>query len=105
MLPASGPDLANIWDLTGNNIGVLNGAVSFSSFANLTGATFSDVFDFTDGASVDGIIDGGNGFDTLDYFDYFDYFDYTTPVNADLVVGSADGTGGVANIEAIVFPP
>jgi Ca2+-binding RTX toxin-like protein len=94
-----GPDLPNIWDLTGNNIGVLNGTVSFSSFANLTGATLSDVFDFTDGASVNGIIDGGNGVDTLDYFDY------TTPVNVDLGVGSADGTGGVANIEAIVFPP
>jgi len=88
----TGDDTPNTWNLAGANTGDVNG-VDFSSFENLTGGTDADLFIFADGATVDGVIDGGDGDDTLDYSAY------TTPVEVNLELGTATGTGGIANIE------
>jgi Ca2+-binding RTX toxin-like protein len=60
-----GPNATNAWSITGINQEVL-GSITFSSFENLTGGTGADTFTVkaTIG-SVGGLIDGGDGNDTL----------------------------------------
>jgi len=87
-----GDDIANAWDLTGANAGDVNG-VNFTGFENLTGGTDADSFTFADAATIDGVLDGGDGDDAIDYSAY------ATPVEVNLELGTATGTGGIANIE------
>jgi hypothetical protein len=44
-----GPNQANTWNITGTNAGILDGAVTFTDVANLTGGTGADTFVFADG--------------------------------------------------------
>jgi hypothetical protein len=91
----------NTWDITGHNAGTLSGGlvggtVTFSGVTNLTGGAGADTFVFTDGAGVDGTIDGGGGTNTLDYSAY------STSVLVDLQTGSATDVGqGIANIQNV----
>lgn len=59
------PVSSNLWNVTGNNDGTV-GAVSFTNFNNLTGNVSSDGFQFQDGSSISGIVDGGAGLDMVD---------------------------------------
>jgi hypothetical protein len=63
-LLGAGPD--SIWNITGSNLGDV-GSVTFSNTEILTGAADNeDTFIFSVGASLDGLVDGGDrGFDTL----------------------------------------
>jgi hypothetical protein len=94
-------DAANTWSLTGNDAGTLSsslilGTVSFSETANLHGGKGADTFVFSDGAGVDGTIDGGGGTNALDYSAY------NSSVIVDLQTGAATGVGGgVANIQNV----
>jgi hypothetical protein len=61
-----GPDLTNIWDITGTNAGSLGVGIipagtvhSFTNIRNLTGGIGDDVFRFEAGGSLTGSIDGG----------------------------------------------
>jgi filamentous hemagglutinin family protein len=94
-----GDNTANTWQLSGTDIGSVNGVVEFSNIGNLTGGDAADTFIFSDGATLSGIIDGAPGFDTLDYSDY------TTPVTVDLAQNQATGTAGVFNTEGVILPP
>ena len=87
-------DTKNVWNLTSNNSGEVNG-VTFSNFQNLTGGKLTDTFKFSDAVQISGIIDGGAGFDDLDYTAY------TTPVTVDIPTGTATGTGGIKNIDPL----
>jgi hypothetical protein len=61
-----GPDLTNIWEITGTNSGSLGVGIipagtvnSFTHIQNLTGGLGDDVFFFQAGGSLTGSIDGG----------------------------------------------
>jgi len=56
----------NTWALKGTNAGTVDG-VSFIGFANLTGGSGADVFQFAAGAKVTGVVNGQGGSNTLDY--------------------------------------
>ena len=59
-------NVASDFVLTAENTGTLTGiGQGFSNIENLTGGTGNDRFTFTDGVSLAGIIDGGEGSDTL----------------------------------------
>ena len=90
----AGPDDANAWAVTNFNAGTLNGTV-FNGVENLTGGTGADTFAFAAGRSVAGVVDGGNGDDSLDYSAY------TTAVTVNLGSQTATGTGGITGIEAV----
>jgi hypothetical protein len=65
-----GINQTNVWMLAGSNGGTLNSVfttVNFQNYQNLTGGTMSDTFQFKDGSSISGVVNGGGGNDTLDY--------------------------------------
>jgi filamentous hemagglutinin family protein len=88
-----GPNANTTFTLTGTDSGEVSGfnsPLSFSSIENLTGGTASDSFQFSNGVSFGGTIDGGLGTDTLNYSAY------TTPVTVNLAAI------GALNIENVV---
>jgi hypothetical protein len=90
-----GPNVDSTWSITGSNAGTLafaTGAATFTGVQNLTGGSAADTFVLSDGAGVDGVIDGGGGANTLDYSAY------TASVIVNLQTGQATATGGEANI-------
>ncbi|MBV1961539.1 MAG: filamentous hemagglutinin N-terminal domain-containing protein, partial [Immundisolibacteraceae bacterium] len=92
-----GRDQVNIWNITGGGIGDVAGT-NFTGIENLTGGSNSDDFQFATGSSVSGTIDGGGGTDTLDY----NTDNFGIAVTVDLANLTATGTGGIANIEAVI---
>ncbi|MCP2729862.1 CHAT domain-containing protein, partial [Limnofasciculus baicalensis] len=93
----TGDNTANTWNITGNNAGNVNGVNPFTQIQNLTGSSNTDNFIFSNGASVNGSIDGKNGTDTLNYTAYI------TPVNVDLATNTTTGVGGnILNMEAAI---
>ncbi len=92
-----GANLANDWTITTNNAGVLQGSASFSNVQSFYGsAEFDDRFVFSDGALIDGTIDGFGGVNTLDYSAY------STAVMVYLPLQTASGAGLVANIQNVI---
>jgi len=61
----TGPVSSNLWNITGNNDGTV-GTVAFTNFNNLLGNVSSDDFQFQDGSTITGLVDGGAGLDTVD---------------------------------------
>ncbi|WP_444993987.1 hypothetical protein [Aliikangiella sp. IMCC44359] len=59
-------DINNSWLITGENDGSIGG-VRFIDFNNLTGGSANDSFNFELGSNITGIINGGDGIDTIDY--------------------------------------
>ena len=88
-----GENRTNVWSLSGNNSGRINGGITFSNFQNLKGGSLNDTFRFRQGATIGGIIDGGQGLDTLDYRLY------SPPLRVDFENGTATGTAGIVNLE------
>jgi hypothetical protein len=84
-----GPNLPNLWSITGLNAGQV-GNVAFKNVQNLVGGTANDTFKFANGAGVSGSISGNGGVNTLDYSAY------TTLVIVNLKNHSATGVGGGA---------
>ena len=78
----------NDWRILAQNLGILNGSMTFIDVDSLDGSAGADTFRFANGAGVSGKIDGAGGFDTLDYQDF------TTPVAVNLGSGSATKVGG-----------
>jgi hypothetical protein len=75
----NGPNLTNVWNVTGLNAGQVRN-VAFKNIGVLGGGKVSDVFRFSNGAGVTGdVLDfSPGGIETLDYSAY------TTPVIVDL---------------------
>lgn len=88
----------NNWQIQDINSGTLNNW-SFRNFSNLIGGSDRDNFAFFNNARINGIIDGGNGFDTLDYRAYREI------VTVNLANNQATGTQGAFNIESVILPP
>ena len=61
-----GPASNNNWVITGNNDGTV-GTINFTNFNNLTGNAFSDNFQFMNGSTISGTIDGGASIDVVDF--------------------------------------
>jgi filamentous hemagglutinin family protein len=59
-------DVANIWNITGNDAGNVTGVGAFISMENLNGRNNTDDFSIADGFSISGTIDGGDDNDTVD---------------------------------------
>jgi hypothetical protein len=75
----NGPNLANVWNITGVNAGQV-GNVAFKNIQGLGGGNVSDTYKFANGAGVTSFIFdfAPGGVETLDYSAY------TTPVTVDL---------------------
>jgi hypothetical protein len=61
-----GPDSGALWNVTGQNSGTLAGDFTFENFANLTGGTGDDIFEFGATGALNGTLISGEGNDTLD---------------------------------------
>jgi hypothetical protein len=86
-----GADVNTTWNITGANAGNFsnaNAAATFTDFRNLTGGAANDTFNFSNGASVSGTVNGGGGANTLNEAAY------TTPVTVNLAASTATGVGG-----------
>jgi len=101
------PDGDNTWEILGPNTGNLNGSfVSFNDVESLTGGSGDDTFYFRGQGSVDGIVDGGAGFDILNFLQS-DFIQEAAAsfLVTDLPVGDDPvdfaKTGGIVRIEDI----
>jgi hypothetical protein len=101
-----GPEEFNSWEILGPNTGNLNEKFFFDSVESLTGGSGNDTFYFRGPGSVDGIVDGGDGFDILDFLqsDFIqeaaqDFLDVDLPIGDWVVDFTA--TGGITRIEDI----
>jgi hypothetical protein len=100
-----GPNGTTTWNITGADAGnVSAGAtVSFTGYGSLTGGSGSNTFVFSDGASLDGTLDGGSsGNNTLDSSAYSSAESFTltgtdagtgTPVAAFVDIQNLSGAG------------
>ena len=94
-----GSDLDNIWTISGDNTGkVVTGTttVNFRQIANIKGGNLNDNFNFSAGSSgsikIDGLIDGGEGVNTVDMSLLNDNF--TVNVGTDITrINSITGNG------------
>jgi autotransporter-associated beta strand protein len=97
----------NTWALNGINAGTVDG-VTFTGFANLTGGSGADVFQFAAATKVTGVVNGAGGSNTLDYTAYtsnvmVNLGSATTGLNnssATAVDGGA--ANGIANIGTVI---
>jgi len=94
----TGESVASTWTLgTSDTYYDGSNTLTFSSFANLTGGTGNDDFQFKTGASISGNVVGGDGggTDTLDYSLYTGAETVTlTSIAAGTAAGTATGIGG-----------
>jgi hypothetical protein len=65
-----GPNQNNTWQITSANVGNLDGMVGFAGMQNLTGGMMNDLFQFSNGGALSGVVAGGGGFDALDFSRY-----------------------------------
>ncbi|HEX7046769.1 MAG TPA: filamentous hemagglutinin N-terminal domain-containing protein, partial [Gammaproteobacteria bacterium] len=94
-----GGDVANLWNITGADIGTLNGS-DFADFANLAGGSGDDAFTVGSGATLSGTIDGGEGAETGgDTLAQTDGANSWTITGVD--AGSVTDIGSFANIESV----
>jgi hypothetical protein len=92
-----GPNIANIWKITGPGRGLLDQTVAFGSIQNLDGGAGGNIFTFFPGGSVAGTIAGGGGNGNL-----LNYAAFAAPVTVNLESDTATGVGSFANIQSLV---
>jgi fibronectin-binding autotransporter adhesin len=98
----------NTWNITNNNVGNINGTISFSNFGNLNGGRGDDNFVFVDGKKVTGVINGGtDGVDTLNLSNYTTAVSITlTSANlgrfSGVTAGTPNPTGGFDQMTQII---
>jgi hypothetical protein len=103
-----GANTANTWSITGNNSGIVNGSLNFTAFGNLTGGNLDDTFQFNQGASLSGNLDGAAGNLTLtgDELNFAGKVSGTgnltlqplTPTQAIQIGGSDSGNSGILSL-------
>ncbi|MBC8507306.1 MAG: hypothetical protein H8D34_20775, partial [Chloroflexi bacterium] len=98
----TGLDADSHWAINAANSGIYTStnALTFTTTDTLIGGSAADRFDFANGATLSGLVNGGGGTDLLDYADY------NTVVTVDLSTGQATGVngnnpGGVSLVEDI----
>src|SRR5262249_43922435 len=65
-----GPNLNNIWNVTGSNAGKLNASVNFKNIQNVIGGSLADVVLLQTAGSLAGNLNGGAGTNTINYANY-----------------------------------
>jgi len=105
-----GPDGDSIWEITGPNSGTLinqDRIWIFDSVETLISGDGNDIFYFRGQGSVDGLVDGGSGFDILNFLqsDFIQeaaasFLVTNLPIGGDPVPFAA--TGGIVRIEDIL---
>jgi Ca2+-binding RTX toxin-like protein len=92
-----GDAISTDWTILEGGVGGF-GNLAFTEFENLTitGDPADNVFTFVGNASIDFVLDGGGGYDTIDFTQY------ATPVTVNLATGATTATGGIASIERII---
>ena len=61
----AGPAAVTQWTITAANAGTVGGLLTFSGIEQITGNSLADTFTFAAGASLDGSLSGGGGWDIL----------------------------------------
>lgn len=98
-----GANQANRWDVTGNNLGNVNGNFNFQGIESLTGGNAVDVFRMLPGGAITGTANGWPYLtEQLAGGDWIDYSARQTSVTANLNSGLADGFGKVTNIQNVL---
>ena len=92
-----GAGIADDWTILDGGIGNV-GNLGFTEFENLTigGDEADNTFTFLGTASIDFVLDGGGGYDTIDFSGY------ATSVLVNLASNATTATGGIASIERII---
>ena len=95
-----GPAGTNSWVLTGNDSGTLNGTLTLTNMANLSGGSGNNSFQIQPKGYLTGTIEGGGGTNTLDYSVYGQAVGYHLTTGAAYSVA-----GGASNIQALIGTP
>jgi PhoPQ-activated pathogenicity-related protein len=90
-----GPNVNSVWNINGPNSGGTQ-CISFAYIQNLIGGTGIDRFQFAEGGSLSGRIDGGSGNPN-----WLDYALCTSGVSVNLANGTASHAGSIANIQHV----
>jgi hypothetical protein len=104
----AGPNAITQWKITATNQGNLTpgpnptGTFTFTGVPNLTGGPANDDFQFSNGAVVTGVIDGGGVSPRVGSGNTFDFSLYATGVTVDLQAGTASHTGGIRHIQNVI---
>lgn len=93
----TGPNSVSTWTINGANSGNIGNVIAFSGVESLTGGTATDVFQFTEGAVISGLVSGG---DTLND-DWLDFSACTTSVTVNLSTFTASHTGSIRNFRNV----
>jgi hypothetical protein len=88
----SGAVTPNTWNINTSNGGNINNTKTFSNFTNLVVGSGTNTFSFTNGGSVNAVINGAGSVTN------FDYSAYTNPVTVNLSNNTATGTGGFSSV-------
>ena len=86
--------------LTSNDAGTLNGTLTFTNMANLTGGSGNNSFQIQPQGYLTGTIEGGSGTNTLDYSLYGQAIGYHLNTGAAYSVA-----GGALNIQTLIGSP
>ncbi|MCX5669931.1 MAG: hypothetical protein NTU94_01225 [Planctomycetota bacterium] len=103
-----GLDSDSLWTVTADNAGTVvpqagpPGAFTFASVENLHGGAEQDIFEYADGASITGSVDGSGGEDTLDLSAYTTGTQWS--ITDDFVgqLSTADGTAPFESVENLM---
>jgi hypothetical protein len=87
-------DQDNVWVISGEDAGTLNG-VAFFEIENLRGGARADTFIFS-GGRISGSIDGGEGINTLSYAPR------STDVTVNLEAGTATDIAALVNVTVVI---
>lgn len=103
-----GSNGSNVWTISGANSGKIVNTpptivpftvtTTYSSFANITGGTGTNTYQFQNGGSVSGTLNGGIAVSGVFQPDWLDYSAVTTAVTVNLSTNTATSIGTVLNI-------
>jgi hypothetical protein len=92
----TGPNIANLWDVSGENQFVLNQSFEALAFNNVTGGTASDRFEISQAGRITGSANGGGGSDTISYELW------SEAISFDLALLTSTAVGKFASVETFV---
>jgi hypothetical protein len=93
----------NIWSITGVNVGAVSG-IAFSNIQNITGGNNGNTYNFADGATLDGILNGGATINA----NIVNYSAYTSGIFVRMSAtndGVVDGINQYVNVGTIIANP
>jgi hypothetical protein len=96
-----GPNTTSTWTITGANAGIVNGTLTFTAIANLTGGTGVDTFQIGTAGHLSGNLNGGGA--PANSGDWLDYKGNAGFVAVNLATGAATGVAGTVSKIQNVF--